>query len=117
MPAEKDCIFCKIIEKKIPAKIVFENDRILAFKDVNPQASVHILVITKKHIAGLNDAAGLDEKVLGEIQSVIRDLAKTNNISHDGYRVVLNSGPAAGQAVAHIHYHLLGGRKFSWPPG
>jgi histidine triad (HIT) family protein len=117
MATEKDCIFCKIAEGKIPSKPVFENERIIAFNDINPQAPVHILVIPKKHIPGLNDVSKNDEKLLGEIQSVIRGLANANKISEDGYRVILNSGKMAGQAVEHIHYHLLGGRIFSWPPG
>jgi histidine triad (HIT) family protein len=117
MAENRDCVFCKIADKKIPAKIVFENERILAFSDVNPQAPVHILVIPKKHIPGLNDASNDDEKLLGEIQLVIKQLAGSNKLSGDGYRVVLNCGRMAGQAVDHIHYHLLGGRKFTWPPG
>jgi len=112
-----NCLFCKIVNKEIPSKIVFENERILAFRDVNPQAPVHILIIPKKHISGLNEITPEDNNLLGEIQNVARELAQKENINHDGYRLVVNCGPAAGQAVAHLHYHLLGGRKLSWPPG
>jgi histidine triad (HIT) family protein len=111
------CIFCKIAKHEIESQIVFENDRILAFRDIEPQAPVHILIIPKKHIASLNDITPADEPLLGEIQSVAKELAKKEKIEKEGYRVVANCGPAAGQAVAHLHYHLLGGRKFTWPPG
>lgn len=112
-----DCLFCKIAGKEIPAQIVFENKDIVAFRDIAPQAPVHILIITKKHIPGLNDVTVQDAALIGQIQYVAKELAKTENISEDGYRLVLNCGKNAGQAVAHIHYHLLGGRKFKWPPG
>lgn len=112
-----DCIFCAIIKKQIPADIVFENDRILAFRDIHAQAPVHILIIPKRHIESLNDLTVNDQAVLGEIQTVARDLARREGVDIDGYRLVANCGPAAGQAVFHVHYHVLGGRKFSWPPG
>jgi len=111
------CLFCRIINREIPSKIAFENDRVLAFYDVNPQAPVHILIVPKRHIAGLNDITVKDNELLGEIQNIARELARRENIADDGYRVVVNCGANAGQAVAHLHYHLLGGRKFSWPPG
>lgn len=112
-----DCIFCKIIAKQIPSKIVFENDEVLAFRDITPQAPVHILIIPKKHIDGLNDVTPQDAAVLASIQLIARDIAAQEHISADGYRLVVNCGSNAGQAVAHLHVHLLGGRKFSWPPG
>jgi histidine triad (HIT) family protein len=112
-----DCIFCKIAKKEIPSKIVFENDRIMAFRDINPEAPVHVLIIPKKHISGIGSAQDPDAPLLGEIQCVARDLAKQEGIEKSGFRVVANNGPDAGQAVAHLHYHLLGGRKFKWPPG
>ncbi len=111
------CIFCRIVKKELNSSLIFENERIVAFRDVNPQAPVHILIIPKKHIAGLNDITPEDNLVLGEIQNIARELAKKENIDGDGYRLVVNCGSAAGQAVAHLHYHLLGGRTFSWPPG
>lgn len=112
-----DCVFCSIIKRQIPADIVFDNDRVLAFRDINAQAPVHILIVPKKHIKGLNDIAGADQELLGEIQLVARTLARKEGIDVDGYRLVANCGPAAGQAVFHLHYHLLGGRPFTWPPG
>jgi histidine triad (HIT) family protein len=117
MTENEDCLFCKIVNKQIPCSIVFEDKEILAFRDINPQAPVHILIITKKHIPGLNEIGESDNQVLGHIQNTARELAKKEGLSKDGYRLVLNCGPNAGQAVGHIHYHLLGGRKFAWPPG
>jgi histidine triad (HIT) family protein len=111
------CLFCRIINREIPSKIAFENDRVLAFYDVNPQAPVHILIVPKRHIAGLNDITVNDNELLGEIQNIALELTRRENIADGGYRVVVNCGENAGQAVAHLHYHLLGGRKFSWPPG
>jgi histidine triad (HIT) family protein len=111
------CLFCKIAKKEIPAEIVFENERILAFRDINPQAPVHILIIPKRHIPGLNDITQSDSVLLGEMANIARELAKKENIDEAGYRLVVNCGPNAGQAVAHLHFHLLGGRVFSWPPG
>ena len=110
-------LFTKIIKREIPADIIYEDEHCVAFRDINPQAPVHILVIPKKHIANLNDLSGDDVALTGEMQQVIKDLAKKEKVHSSGYRVVLNSGRAAGQAVDHIHYHLLGGRDFAWPPG
>lgn len=112
-----DCIFCKIAKKEIPSKIVFENDRVLAFRDINPGAPVHVLVIPKKHISGIDAAKDEDAGLLGELQRAARDIARAEGVEKSGYRLVVNSGPDAGQAVAHLHLHLLGGRKFKWPPG
>lgn len=112
-----DCLFCRIAKKDIPAQVVFEDKDIIAFRDIAPQAPVHILIIPKKHIPGMNDITAQDTALLGQIQSVAKDIAKQENISADGYRLVLNCGKNGGQAVAHLHYHLLGGRKFIWPPG
>lgn len=112
-----DCLFCKIAKKEIPSNTVFENKDIMAFRDISPQAPVHILIIPKKHIPGLNDIAVEDEALLGQIQALAKELAAKEKISEDGYRLVTNCGRNAGQAVAHLHYHLLGGRKFKWPPG
>ncbi|MCX5779178.1 MAG: histidine triad nucleotide-binding protein [Elusimicrobia bacterium] len=112
-----DCIFCAIIKKQIPADVVFENDRIAAFRDTNPQAPVHILIVPKKHITSLDTIDDADQAVLGEIQIVARDIARRERIAEIGYRLVVNCGIAAGQTVRHVHYHLLGGRKLLWPPG
>jgi len=110
-----DCLFCKIAVKEIPSDIVYEDDEVVAFKDVNPQAPVHILVIPKKHISTLNDID--DFTVTGKIMEVVVKLAKEFNIDEKGYRVVANCNRGAGQSVFHIHFHLLGGRLFQWPPG
>jgi len=112
-----DCLFCRIAKREIPADIVFENERVLAFRDIQPQAPVHLLIIPKRHIAGLNDITKADDQLLGEMLNVARELAKKEGVSTDGYRVAINCGANAGQAVAHLHYHVLGGRKFTWPPG
>ena len=112
-----DCIFCQIINKKIPAEIVFENDRVIAFKDVNPQAPVHILVMPKIHIPTLNDLLPEQTELIGELIQVSKEIAKSNCIDKNGYRVGFNCNADAGQTVYHIHLHLLGGRTFSWPPG
>lgn len=112
-----ECIFCKIIKKELKSDIVFENDDILAFRDISPQAPVHLLIIPKRHIQDLNEASEQDSKLLADILMVARELAIKEGINESGYRLNLNVGQDAGQAVAHIHFHLLGGRKFTWPPG
>lgn len=111
-------IFSKIIRKEIPADIVFENESVLAFRDINPQAPVHILIIPKLEIKTVSDLSGKDHaKLLGELIDAANLIAKKENISKNGFRLVLNCGPDAGQEVYHLHMHLLGGRKMSWPPG
>ena len=110
-----DNIFSKIIAKQIPAKIVFEDDRSLAFRDVNPQAPVHILVVPKQDIA--NVAATDDEALLGHLLTVAAAIARQEGIDSTGYRLVINKGRAAGESVPHLHVHVLGGRALQWPPG
>ena len=112
-----NCIFCKIAKKEIAADIVYEDEEIIAFKDMNPQAPVHFLFITKEHISSMNSVTEKDAAVLGRILLSIRQTAKKYNISEDGYRIVFNCNKDAGQEVFHLHAHLLGGRRFSWPPG
>lgn len=112
-----NCIFCEIIKKNIPADIVFENDEIIAFRDVSPQAPTHILLIPKKHIPGLPEAEKEDAKLLGQICITAAEIAEREGIDKNGYRLIMNSGPDAGQEVNHLHFHLLGGRSFGWPPG
>jgi len=111
------CIFCKISNRSIPSKIVYENEQVLAFEDLNPQAPTHILIIPKKHIATLNDAAAEDQSLLGELILSAANIAKDRHISGSGYRLVANTNAGAGQSVFHIHFHLLGGRSLAWPPG
>jgi histidine triad (HIT) family protein len=110
-------IFEKIIAREIPAKIIWEDDDAVAFHDVNPQAPVHVLIVPKKVIPRLNDARESDSRVLGKLLLVARDLAKKLGIEKSGYRVVINSGPDAGESVPHLHVHLLGKRALAWPPG
>jgi histidine triad (HIT) family protein len=109
-------IFKRIIDKEIPAKIIYEDDRCLAFHDVAPQAPTHVLVIPKQEIASLDAIVDADADLLAHIWLVIRDLAKQLNLG-GGYRVVVNCGPDGGQSVDHLHFHLLGGRQLTWPPG
>ena len=110
-------IFSQIINREIPAEVVYEDDLCIAFKDVNPQAPVHILLIPKKEIASLSDLKPEDEALMGHLMLKAPEIASKAGISDDGYRVVLNTGENAGQSVFHIHFHILGGRKLEWPPG
>jgi histidine triad (HIT) family protein len=110
-------IFKRIIDREIPADIVYEDDRCLAFRDVNPQAPTHILVIPKQEIASVAAIADADAAVIAHLWRVIRDLARNLQLENGGYRVVVNCGANAGQTVNHLHFHLLGGRRFEWPPG
>ena len=112
-----DCIFCKIIAGDIPGDIVYQDDDVLAFRDLNPQAPTHILVIPKKHIATTNDLKPEDAELAGKLLLAAGKIARDEGIADDGYRTVLNCNAGAGQTVFHIHLHLLGGRPMSWPPG
>jgi len=112
-----DCLFCKIAKKEIPSKAVYEDDRVYAFEDINPQAPLHVLIVPKKHIASLNEFEKNDGGLLAEMHLAAKKIAKDKGVSEKGYRTVFNIGPDAGMAVAHLHLHLLGGRKFGWPPG
>lgn len=111
-----DCLFCKIAGKEVQSSIVYEDENMVAFNDINPQAPVHILVVPKKHIPTLLGVKDEDKEVMFSIQKVIARIAQEKNLV-DGFRVVINCGPNAGQAVYHLHFHLLGGRKMEWPPG
>lgn len=112
-----DCIFCKIANKEIPSNIVFEDDDVIAFNDLNPEAPVHVLVIPKKHIASLSDAKPEDQQLLGKLMLTIQKIAAEQGIAENGYRVVTNCGEQGGQTVMHLHFHLLGGREMLWPAG
>ncbi|MFD2177966.1 histidine triad nucleotide-binding protein [Veronia pacifica] len=109
-------IFTKIIDREIPADIVFEDDQVLAFKDINPQAPHHVLIIPKKPIATINDIQAEDEVLVGKLFTTAAKLAKEWNISEDGYRVVMNCNEYGGQTVYHIHLHMLAGKPMGWPP-
>jgi histidine triad (HIT) family protein len=111
------CIFCRIVERRIPARIVFEDDEVLAFEDTNPQAPVHTLIVPRKHLTSLKDATLDDAPLIGRLFTVAAQLARERNLEPKGYRIVVNTGSWAGQSVFHLHVHLLGGRVFRWPPG
>jgi len=112
-----ETIFAKIINREIPADIVFENDRVLAFRDINPQAPVHVLVIPKKAIPTINDIRPDDQALVGELFTVAAQIAAEEGIAESGYRTVFNCNDDGGQEVYHLHLHLLGGRAMQWPPG
>ncbi len=113
----KDCIFCKLMNREIPTEVIYEDEKCFAFRDINPQAPQHILIIPKKHIPSLNEIKDESEEVLGHLLKVIPLIAEKLGLTEKGYRIVINCGKSAGQEVFHLHIHLLGGRKFSWPPG
>jgi histidine triad (HIT) family protein len=112
-----DCLFCRIIAREIPAQIVFDDDDLLVFKDINPQAPLHVLIVPKKHIATVNDLAAADDALVGSMFRRAAALAKEHGYSDRGYRTVFNCNREAGQTVFHIHLHLLAGRGLTWPPG
>lgn len=112
-----DCIFCKIIDKKIPARIIYEDEHAIAFEDINPQAPVHTLVIPRKHIPTLLDIKEEDNNLIGHLVKVANKIANDKGIAEKGFRVVTNCNPESGQTVYHIHLHILGGRQMYWPPG
>ncbi|QTF93620.1 histidine triad nucleotide-binding protein [Halomonas sp. BM-2019] len=111
------CLFCRIINRELPAGIVYEDDEVLAFEDTAPQAPTHLLVIPKRHIATLNDLEAGDQALMGRLPLVAARLAKERDLAEDGYRVVMNCNDDGGQTVYHIHMHLMGGRRFTWPAG
>lgn len=112
-----DCLFCGIIQGEVKGNIVYEDPSVVAFRDVRPQAPVHILIVPRKHLATLMDLGEEDNPLVGHVFQVAAALAKKEGISENGFRVVVNCGSEAGQTVYHIHFHLLGGRSFNWPPG
>jgi histidine triad (HIT) family protein len=112
-----DCLFCKIIRREIPATLVYEDDRVVAFNDTNPQAPTHVLVVPKRHIATLNELSTEDDRLVGELVRRATAIAGERGLSAGGYRTVFNTNRDAGQTVFHIHPHLLGGRAMAWPPG
>lgn len=112
-----DCLFCRIASKEMPAKIVYEDDDVIAFRDITPQAPTHILIIPRKHISSNLDITDTDAGLVGKLFIVANRLAKEEGVDAGGFRTLFNCGADAGQAVFHLHLHLLGGRKMSWPPG
>jgi histidine triad (HIT) family protein len=110
------CLFCRILRGQIPSRKVYEDDYVYAFEDIDPKAPTHVLVIPKKHFAGLKEAEAHDAEIIGRCHLAAAEIARQRNIEN-GYRTVLNVGPESGQSVFHLHVHLLGGRRLSWPPG
>ena len=111
------CLFCRIIDKEIPSKIIYENEQVLAFEDTNPQAPTHILVVSKKHISTSLEISGGDNELIGLMFQTANKIAKDRGVAERGFRLVMNCNQEAGQTVFHIHLHLLAGRRMSWPPG
>jgi len=112
-----DCLFCRIVEKKVPADIVYESDDLIAFKDIEPRAPIHYLIIPKKHISTINDIDRSNSNIIGLMYEAAAQLARSFNVDKEGYRVVMNCNSNGGQTVYHIHLHFLAGRQLSWPPG
>lgn len=117
MTYDQDCLFCKIIKGEIPSDKVFEDDEVFAFRDIQPAAPTHILVIPKKHIPSVSQMSEDDTLLIGKLIYTATGIAEQEDIEKSGYRLVINNGPDAGMAVNHIHLHLIGGRKMNWPPG
>ena len=115
--AEQDCIFCQVVAGEIPADIIYTDDRAVAFRDINPQAPVHALVIPREHMDSLDDASGRDEATLGHLLRVAARVANAEGLSESCYRTIINTGAGAGQSVFHLHLHVVGGRPLNWPPG
>ena len=114
---EEETIFSQIINRKKPAEIIFEDDDVVAFKDINPQAPVHVLIVPRKPIPKLTDADESDTAILGKMVMIASQIAKDNSLDEDGFRLLLNQGKNGGQTIYHLHFHLLGGRRLMWPPG
>jgi len=112
-----DCLFCKILAGDIPADVIYESDSAIAFRDINPKAPTHVLIIPRKHIATINDIQTEDQAIVGSLFSAAAEIAVREGFAEEGYRTVMNCNEAAGQTVSHIHLHLLGGRDLGWPPG
>lgn len=112
-----NCLFCKILNGDIPADIIYESETAIAFRDINPQAPTHVLIIPRKHIATINDITDDDQALVGSLYSAAREIAAAEGFTEEGYRAVMNCNEGAGQTVFHIHLHLLGGRALNWPPG
>jgi len=111
------CLFCRIIEKKVPSKIVYEDERIFAFEDINPQSPIHILILPRKHISTVLEIPREDNELIGHLFQVANKIAEERGIAKRGFRLVMNCNPEAGQTIYHIHLHLLAGRPMRWPPG
>ncbi len=115
--ADSNCLFCKVLAGDLPADIIYESETAIGFRDINPQAPTHVLIIPRKHIATINEIADEDQSIVGSLYSAAREIAVSEGLTDEGYRAVMNCNEAAGQTVFHIHLHLLGGRPLGWPPG
>jgi histidine triad (HIT) family protein len=115
--SEQKCLFCRIVAGEIPSDVVYQDERCVAFRDINPQAPVHVLVIPRDHTESLDEATQKDEALLGHLLRVAARVANEQGLSESGYRTIINTGAGAGQSVFHLHLHILGGRPLSWPPG
>ncbi len=113
----EDCLFCRMVAGEIKPDIVHEDDALIAFRDINPQAPVHILIVPKRHIATTNDLTSADAELAGRLTLVAREIARAEGVDESGYRLVFNCNEGAGQSVFHLHMHLLAGRRLGWPPG
>jgi histidine triad (HIT) family protein len=113
----KDCLFCKIVKKEIESNIVYENEHLMVFKDISPVSPVHLLLVPKKHISSIMEIDRLKDSEVKEIMETIKMIAEKNGLDKKGFRVVTNMGPYGGQTVDHLHFHIMGKRKFEWPPG
>lgn len=111
------CLFCRIAKGEIPSKVVREDEQVYAFRDIDPKAPTHVLIIPRRHIASVNDLSESDGDIIGRLFLAAREIVAAEGLAKGGYRLVMNTGPDAGQAVPHIHLHVLGGRRMSWPPG
>ena len=114
---DPDCLFCKFVTGEMQPEVVHQNEDVLAFRDINPQAPTHVLIVPKRHIPTINDLTDADGAVIGKLFTAARDIARDEGLAEDGYRVTMNCNEGAGQTVFHLHLHLLGGRVFGWPPG
>ena len=112
-----DCLFCRVVAGEIPAKVVFQDEHLVAFQDINPQAPMHVLIVPRRHVATLNDLSGTDDALVGEMVRRAASIASEQGHAQRGYRTVFNCNADAGQTVFHIHLHVLGGRPMTWPPG
>ncbi len=117
MTASADCLFCKIVRGEIPGDVVHRDDAITAFRDINPQASTHLLIVPNEHVVGTNDLTPEHDQLVGRLIRTAAQIAAREGVGESGYRLTVNCGPDAGQLVKHLHFHLLGGRKMGWPPG
>jgi histidine triad (HIT) family protein len=115
--ADQNCLFCKIVEGGIPAEVIYQDDQSVAFRDINPQAPVHVLIVPRKHVASLSKMTRDDETTVGHLFHVAGEIARQEGVADSGFRTVINTGEGAGQSVFHVHVHLLGGRGLHWPPG